>query len=122
VEMIFGDRLDFGSRSQHFKPGLLNAKQLIKANYIDACTLIKRSLWQKCGGYDEKANPLEDWDFWLTGMQNGMRAMYHPKPCFEYRVRENSMLQSHLANKKEHYETIDYIKNKHDLPIEALIQ
>ncbi|WP_413314214.1 glycosyltransferase [Prochlorococcus sp. MIT 0703] len=122
VEMIFGDRLDFGSRTQHFKPGIFNAKQLVKTNRIDACTLMKRSLWQKCGGYDENLKALEDWDLWLTGMQKGMRAMYHPKPCFEYRVRENSMLQSHLANKKEHYQTIDYIKTKHGLPIEALIQ
>ncbi len=122
VEMIFGDRLDFGSRTQHFKPGLFNAKQLIKANYIDACTLIKRSLWQKCGGYDENLKALEDWDFWLTGMQNGMRAMYHPKPCFEYRVRENSMLQCHLANENEHHKTIHYLRAKHGLPIEALIQ
>ncbi len=122
MEMIFGDRLDFGARTQHFKPGILNAKQLVKANRIDACTLMKRSLWKKCGGFDENLKALEDWDLWLTGMQIGMRAIYHPKPCFEYRVRENSMLQCHLANENEHHKTIHYLRAKHGLPIEALIQ
>ncbi|NMP05915.1 MULTISPECIES: glycosyltransferase [Prochlorococcus] len=122
MEMIFGDRLDFGARTQHFKPGILNAKQLVKANRIDACTLMKRSLWKKCGGYDENLKALEDWDLWLTGMQIGMRAIYHPKPCFEYRVRENSMLQCHLANENEHQKTINYLRAKHGLPIEALVE
>ena len=34
---------------------------------------------------------------------------------------EDSILQKHLRNRQEHYETINYLRNKHNLPIGYLI-
>ena len=121
VDLLYGNRVDFGARHQHFEPGPLDAEQLIVMNRIDACAVFRRSLWLDCGGYDEQLTALEDWDFWLSAVKHGVKAMYLRHPCFEYRVRENSMLQTHLAQTVQHHQTIDYLRRKHGLPIQSLI-
>ena len=99
----------------------MNYDELIKVNQIDACALYRKQLWRDCGGYDEKLKALEDWDFWLSALIGGLTASYLPETCFEYRIREDSMLQKHLRDREEHYETINYLRNKHNLPISYLI-
>ncbi|KZR77691.1 glycosyltransferase [Prochlorococcus marinus] len=121
VDFFYGDRIDFGAVRARFRPGALTADELIKANRIDACAIIRRNLWEKCGGYDETLTALEDWDLLLSGLKIGMKSCYAPEPAFEYRVRESSMLRRHLANKKVHFATIDYLRNKHQLPIAPLV-
>ena len=63
-------------------------------NFIDACALYRRRLWEELGGYDEKM-PLmgvEDWDFWLRVAAHGGRFFHVSKIGFDYRVRKESMM------------------------------
>ena len=121
VDLLFGDRIDFGACHQHFRPGRLHQVQLLKSNRIDACAIIRRSLWIKCGGFDPKLKALEDWDLWLTGSRLGMETCYLTAPCFEYRVRENSLLRRHLTDVNAHHTTIDYLRTKHRLHVHSLL-
>ncbi|WP_063395144.1 glycosyltransferase [Prochlorococcus sp. MIT 1306] len=121
IDLLFGDRIDFGAHHQRFRPGALKSDQLVKVNTVDACAIIRRSLWASCGGYDERLKALEDWDLWLSGLRRGMKSCYVPVPAFEYRVREVSMLQRHLADHESHNKTIEYLRKKHNLPIQSLI-
>jgi len=121
VDVGYGDRLDFGAVQQRFQPGAMNRDQMITANRIDACAVIRKELWEKAGGYDTALKALEDWDFWLTAGRLGIQSLYAAVPCFEYRVREGSMLRDHLQNKPEHVATMDYLRSKHSLPLSNLI-
>ena len=100
VSLLYGDRIEFGvgATRRRIRPGPLDRNQLLQRNPIDACAIFRRSLWQRCGGYDEKLTALEDWDLWLTAAKGELKACYLPEPCFEYRIRENSMLRKHLNN------------------------
>ena len=121
IDILYGDKMIFGAIDKLIRPGPMNYDELIKVNQIDACALYRKQLWRDCGGYDEKLKALEDWDFWLSALIGGLTASYLPETCFEYRIREDSMLQKHLRDREEHYETINYLRNKHNLPISYLI-
>jgi len=63
-------------------------------NFIDACALYRKSLWEKVGGYDEHMPSMawEDWDFWLRVAFHGGTFFHLPKIGFDYRVRSDSMI------------------------------
>lgn len=96
VAAVYGDRMDFGLRSEHVKVGDFDADALLYDNYIDACALIRKRAWRECGGYEERLPEpgLEDWDLWLSLIQRGWRLHYLPMPAFDYRVRPDSMLRA----------------------------
>lgn len=113
IGMVYGDRVDFGAVHQRYRPGPLRRDQLLQSNTVDACAVFRRSLWLECGGYDENLTAFEDWDLWLTAVRQGLQCCYLPEPCFEYRVREHSMLHRHLADAEEHSEIMSYLRRKH---------
>lgn len=59
------------------KPGSL--KELKLSNCHSYSAIVKKSLWEKVGGYKEYMNPSwEDWEFWLNCAKNG--ATWHHVP------------------------------------------
>jgi len=65
---------------------------LIRMNFIDACALYRKALWEGVGGYDEQMPwmGLEDWDFWLRVACHGGSFFHLPAVGFDYRVRSDS--------------------------------
>ena len=121
IDMVYGDRKDFGAASGTSKIGSVeNVNDISRFNRIDACAVFRKSLWSDVGGYDLHSNPLEDWDMWLSALTLGKRFYYLEKECFEYRIRENSMLQKHLSSTHEHTIVIQYLRSKHNLKIGRL--
>ena len=120
LSFVYGDRVDFGARSQLFRPGPISRQSLARVNTVDACALVRKSLWERVGGYDESMTALEDWDFWLSAVSMSSQAAYIQQPCFEYRVRENSMLHRHLARHDQHLATVQYLSRKHSCSIGTL--
>jgi hypothetical protein len=64
-------------------------------------------------GYDE--NPImrygwEDWDFWMRAVMQGWEFHYVPEVLFDYRVRNNSMIQTDTKPNMEKLN--DYIFSK----------
>lgn len=104
IDVVYGDRLEFGEWDRLVQIGDVNPEELWIMNRIDNCALIRRSYLDRCGGYDTKLTNLgfEDWELWLNGLgqESGLSLKYLNLPCFEYRVRENSMLH-HLFKSKD---------------------
>jgi glycosyltransferase involved in cell wall biosynthesis len=68
---------------------------LQQGNYIDAMSLIRRSVWQQLGGYRRMpANGWEDYDFWLKFAEAGLEAIRVPEILCRYRNSATSMLRS----------------------------
>jgi len=121
IDMVYGDRDDFGAAAGIFCPGLVSTvADITRFNRIDACAVFRRTLWEESGGYDPASSPLEDWDLWLNALGQGKNFHYLHDKCFEYRVREGSMLRNHLLDYDEHSIVIDYLRNKHNLPLGRL--
>lgn len=81
-------------------------------NHINCCSLYKRDIWDKIGGYDENMKlGLEDWDFWLRATKVGYTVSVVPEPLFNYRKHQNGSM---IDTARKHYrETEKYIKSKH---------
>jgi glycosyltransferase involved in cell wall biosynthesis len=93
VGVVYGKPEWFGEGQRSWEiPEKFDAGRLILGNYIDACAVFRKSLWEDCGGYD--SNMLlgwEDWDLWLSALERGWKFHYIPEVLFDYRVRIGSM-------------------------------
>lgn len=94
VAVVYSDAKYFGSREGLYKSGEFNLQKLMIGNYIDACAVYRKAVWERVGGYDEKmpVMGMEDWDFWLNIALKGYGFHYIDQPLFCYRVLKQSMI------------------------------
>ena len=112
IGVVHGNAEYFGDRQGEWVIDEFNLDKLLCGNYIDACAIYRKSLWAKCGGYDE-AMPYqgnEDWAFWISLGSINTRFFHLDRITFKYFVSEKSMIRSfsddmHLANR-------DYIASR----------
>ena len=99
-DIVYGNAIYFGEKKGNWIVGEYSLLKFIPNNYIDACAVYRKSVWEKLGGYDEKIPKMgvEDWDFWLNCSFNGFRFFYLQKLCFNYRVLKESMIRSFSEN------------------------
>ncbi|HEY2093049.1 MAG TPA: glycosyltransferase [Thermoanaerobaculia bacterium] len=115
--VVYGDRREFGARSGDVDQPELDLPHLLWSNYIDACAVVRRTLWKEAGGYDPELRDWEDWDFWLRAAERGSRFIRVPGPAFEYRVRPDS-LQHRFLRSDDYLPTLHRIYDKHRHSIE----
>lgn len=91
-----------------------NLSWLVNHNYIDACAVFRKSVWEECGPYDMNMpfGCYEDWDFWLSVAKKGYKFHHVPEVLFDYRVRPISL--STAARSEEKSKVVcRYIASKH---------
>jgi glycosyltransferase involved in cell wall biosynthesis len=67
-------------------------KNFMLNNLIPCTALYYKDDWHKVGGYNEKMKQgYEDWDFWMSLLENGINVKKIDKLLFKYRRTENSM-------------------------------
>src|SRR5215831_2476782 len=73
-----------------------NPARLARGNYIDAMALIRKSAWQKAGGYTQPADiqGWEDYDLWCKFVELGFKGAFVPELLCRYRVHGTSMLNT----------------------------
>ncbi len=103
-----------GETSAKFNTVPFDLSRLLTENYIDACAVYSRTLWEKNMGYDA-AIPYyghEDWEFWLSAYQNGFRFYFSKSNLFFYRVSVN-FVSSQFSNLQKVKDNQLYIVRKH---------
>lgn len=113
IDVVYGNPIFFGKKKGVKRIGEFNISKLLKENFIDACALFKKEIWLKNGGFDSKMPAMgnEDWEFWISSFFNGGKFYFLDKPCFYYRVSENSM--SVTTTRPNFFANRGYIHNKH---------
>lgn len=113
VDIVYGDSEVFGEGH-----GFLNAKPydlqtLMSYNYIDACCLIRKKIFDDLGGFDESMKTgYEDWEMWLRAGFNRKRFYYLEGVIIQkYRIRKDSMLNK--IDKRKRDAIFDYLSNKY---------
>lgn len=98
--VVYGDAEYIGERIGRWAVGPFDVGRLMESNYIDACAVFRRRVWEQNGGFDGTmpVQGAEDWDFWLGAIERGWGFTYVPETLFEYRVAENSMLRKLYAS------------------------
>lgn len=65
--------------------------KFLRGNYIDAMALIRRSAWEKVGGYTHIEGGWEDYDFWCKLVEAGYHGVQCPQLLAVYRSHADSM-------------------------------
>lgn len=115
VSVVYGNSMHFGEASGVHRPGPYNLQKLMITNYIDACAIYRRQVWEATGGYDkDMPSPgLEDWEIWLHASFLGYRFKYIDETLFDYRVLGTSMIRDLHKSKIKGSANQDYMINKH---------
>lgn len=82
-------------------------------NYIDGGFPMKRIVWE-CGKWDSEIKSLNDWDFWLTAIDNNFVGYYMPDMTYAAEVPKAGGLSNDSSN--NWLERVSYIKKKHNIP------
>lgn len=112
VGVVYGDAEYFGAKTGRWTSGPFDLERLLEWNYIDACAVLRRQVWEQNGGYDGTMPRmgLEDWDMWLGAASRGWKFSYVPEILFDYRVLPDSMIARANQNSEV---TERYIAAKH---------
>jgi GT2 family glycosyltransferase len=77
VDLVYADALiDNGKTRTRRKAGRFDIASLTAANPIVYCSIYRRELWEKVGGYRDNVRGYEDWDFWIALGLAGARAVH----------------------------------------------
>ena len=95
---------------QGFISSQFSIEKLFIENFIDMCSVIRKSAWQEVHGLDENLRQHEDWELWLRLYKQGWQFIFIDKILFTYRIRQGSLItQTEDAYKK----IIAYLYSKH---------
>lgn len=115
VGVVYGDAELFGDKTGVRSVPDFDLNRILRGNYIDACAVFRKVVWQECGGYDPKIPKklgYEDWDLWLSAAETGWKFYHIPEVLFDYRVRSDSMVS--FCNIPENCkQLLRYIATKH---------
>src|SRR5205085_5532983 len=73
VGVVYGDRQDFGLHHKTQRLPDFDLWELLKHNFIDTCSVLRKQVWVDCGGFDTDLRQLEDWEFWIRAAELGWR-------------------------------------------------
>lgn len=113
IGVVYGNAMYIGERKGLWEVGDFDAYKMLENNYIDACAIIRKSLFDDLGFYDENIpyQGYEDWEFWIRVIASKYSFYYLKDITFDYRINSTSMLRSFDKEMKK--ENIKYIKTKH---------
>ncbi|MHC1697484.1 MAG: glycosyltransferase family 2 protein [Geobacteraceae bacterium] len=91
----------FGGRTGEIAAPPFSRLGMLASNLIFCSALFRKADWQRVGGYNpDMIHGCEDWDFWLSLLEQGLSVARLPEVFFYYRVRESSMNQNMDKNKR----------------------
>lgn len=97
--------------SGEFIPESFDAYSLTCGNYISSMAPIKRA---KAPQWDETLEAAQDWDYWLTAVENGCKGVYVEGSGF-IADTPNSGISSTKWNMQNRDETIRIVREKHGI-------
>jgi len=86
------------------------AEDFLKNNHLNCCSLFKKEVFDRTGGYDENMKSgYEDWEFWMRATKAGYECTVIQEVLFYYRKHGKSMID---IAKEKHNEILNYILTK----------
>lgn len=115
VSIVYGDAERFGAETGKMVQGPYNMQRLMLSNFIDACAMYRKSVWEANNGYDKNMpfTGIEDWDMWLNASFRGFRFRYVDEVLFDYRVLPDSMIKNLKSSKNKGDANLEYLMDKY---------
>jgi len=83
----------FGVERWTYKPSRCDLAAVLAECTIATAAVVRRSAFERVGGFDATPVANEDWDFWIAILESGGRAAILPETLFFYRRRAGSMVE-----------------------------
>lgn len=101
----------FGGKTGSAYNRFSNYKNLLCENSLCCCGLIRRTDFERIGGFDENMKGIEDWELFIRLLYKHDNVYIYPKPMFFYRIGNSNSI-NHIA-KKNIKNLTTYIYEKH---------
>lgn len=112
--VVYGDGAFFGDQTGIRKQAPFNLQKQMLVNYIDACAMVRKSVFDELGGYDESMKDgWEDWEMWLRIGFRGYKFHYLDEVVFDYRIRKESMSRQVYDSKARTNNIENYVYGKY---------
>ena len=115
--VVYSDAEYFGAKTGKWEVGSFNLQKIMIENYIDACAMVRKSVFEELGGYDTEMKKIksgwEDWEMWLRIAFAGKTFHYYPGIGFRYRVNASSMIGGITGSYQVRNELNDYLHKKY---------
>jgi glycosyltransferase involved in cell wall biosynthesis len=113
ADIVYGKAKFFGaSGDELFRQDVFHLPTLMARNYIDACCLFKRKVYETIGGMDEaKVLNQEDWEYWIRAGVAGFKFRFVDEFFYDYRVHEKSTTNS--INDETYHAAREYVYRKY---------
>jgi len=123
VGVAYADALLIGQKDKRWasatngnvwKSRLFKYEILKEGNFIDNCTVVRKTAIEQVGRYepDRAIQGWEDWELWLRMAKAGWQFHYLSQPLFYYRTLPNSVI-SQAAGCEKRMAMLDFILAKH---------
>ncbi len=91
VGIAYTDVQKFGKLEEYWQSWDWDLDRLCFQNILPYCSLYRREVWEVVGGYKERIIfGYEDWDFWLSCAEKGIKGKRIPENLLIYRTKETS--------------------------------
>ena len=113
IGVVYGNAIYIGEESGNWIVGQYEKLRMLKTNYIDACAIVRKKVYDTIGLYDTSMpyQGVEDWELWIRLSKSKFSFYYLNKPTFYYRITNTSMIRSFEPKMTE--SNIAYIYTKH---------
>jgi len=93
VGFVTGYQQTFDGRDEINRFDSCAFPDLLVFNQAIVPALFRRDAWERVGGYCEtfSVRGIEDWDFWISILESGYRAVVLPEVLYDYRIRPDAI-------------------------------
>ena len=85
IGIVYSDVEYFGAKKGIGRSGEFVKERLLLQNNIPCCAVFRKDDWAQTPGFRTETNGLEDWDFWLSILSLGRKAVYLSFAGIRYR-------------------------------------
>jgi len=129
LDIVFTEAVFYGLKNKIWATSDFSLPELFSFNQMTITSLFRKSCWENIGGFDEKLEGYEDWDFWISLAKSRAKFKRLAKPLFFYRHYQES--RNYLANINDinikllimrKHEELYILPSKEELPMMEKIQ
>lgn len=115
ADIVYGKPAFFGAtKVPRFKTREFDLESILVTNHIDVCSMMRKSMFDAIGGFDEDRELIafEDWELWIRAGEAGYKFHFVNEILFDYRITNHSLLDE--KNNQANYEkVVDILYNKY---------
>jgi len=115
IGIVYCQAAFFGEKSGKWELPKYSLEEMLLGNVIFTSAMFRKIDWEKTNGYNESMKyGLEDYDFWLTLLENDKQVHQIQEVLFHYRIKSvsrSSIMQKSIEMVQESYRQV-YINHK----------